>query len=198
MSVDSSSWKNQEWAKINVKSTRDVYFTSIKKKASLTSEKKCKKSRASRISSCTKREKNSVKCHALDSNLRPLVYEASVLPTELSFRIKNWEKIMTIYISFVVQYTLSHIVEHRKLDSLATPDNTVWSTMTSCWTNNVRQFGTSLWYSYATIKLVSPDKIFLLRDKCWLNWSFIMSGDIVWKFLWCDVTSLLIYLILKR
>ena len=64
---------------------------------------------------------------------------------------------MTIYIWFVVQqmydsltypfiivqYTLSHIVEHRKLDSLATPDNIVWSTVTSCWTNNVRQFDPS-------------------------------------------------------
>ena len=30
----------------------------------------------------------------------------------------------------IVQHTLSHIVEHRKLDSLATPDNIVWSTVT--------------------------------------------------------------------
>ena len=65
----------------------------------------------------------------------------------------------------IVQYILSHIGEHRKLDSLATPDNIVWSTVMSCWTNNVRQFDPSLWYSYATIKLVSPDKIFLLRDR---------------------------------
>ena len=99
-----------------------------------------------------KRKKNFVKCRARDSNLGPLVYEASVLPTEPSFRMKNWEKVMTIYIWFIVQqmyvsltypfnivqHTLSHIVEHRKLDSLATPDNIVWSTVTSCWTNNVR------------------------------------------------------------
>ena len=26
----------------------------------------------------------------------------------------------------IVQHTLSHIVEHRKFDSLATPDNIVW------------------------------------------------------------------------
>ena len=40
----------------------------------------------------------------------------------------------------IVQQTLSHILEHGKLDSLATPNNIVWSTVTSCWTNNVRQF----------------------------------------------------------
>ena len=92
------------------------------------------------------------------SNLGPLVYEASVLPTEVSFWMKNWKKIMTIYIWFVVQqmyvsltypfnivqHTLLHIVEHRKLDSLATPNNIVWLTVTSCWTNNVRQFDPSL------------------------------------------------------
>ena len=44
----------------------------------------------------------------------------------------------------IAQHKLSHIVEHRKLDSLATPDNTVWSTVTSCWTDNVRQFDPSL------------------------------------------------------
>ena len=126
--------------------------------------KRNKKAQASRISSYTKRKKNPVKCrvstsaHAQDSNLGPLVYEASVLPTELSFRMKNWEQIMTIYIWFLVQqmyvsltypfntvqHTLSHIVEHRKLDSLATPDSIVWSTVTSCWTSNVRQFDPSL------------------------------------------------------
>ena len=44
----------------------------------------------------------------------------------------------------IVQHTLAHIVEHRKLDSLATSDNIVWSTVTSCWTNNVHQFDPSL------------------------------------------------------
>ena len=116
-----------------------------------------KKLQANRISSCNKRKKCSFKCRDWDSNLEPLVYEASALSTELSFRMKSWEKVMTIYIWFVVQqmydsltypfsivqYTLSHIVEHRKLDSLATPDNIVWSTVTSCWTNNVRQFDPS-------------------------------------------------------
>ena len=48
----------------------------------------------------------------------------------------------------IVQHTLSHIVEHRKLDSLATPDNIVGSTVTSCWTNNVRQFDPSLSYEF--------------------------------------------------
>ena len=40
----------------------------------------------------------------------------------------------------IVQHTLSQIVEHRKLESLTTPDNIVWSTVTSCWANNVCQF----------------------------------------------------------
>ena len=44
----------------------------------------------------------------------------------------------------IVQHTLLHIVEHRKSDSLATPDNIVRSTVTSCWTNNVLQFDPSL------------------------------------------------------
>ena len=47
----------------------------------------------------------------------------------------------------IVQHTLSDTVEHRKLDSLATPDNIVWSTVTSCWTNNVCQFDPSLRFS---------------------------------------------------
>ena len=37
----------------------------------------------------TLKEENSVKCLARDSNLGPLVWEASVLPTELSFQMKN-------------------------------------------------------------------------------------------------------------
>ena len=41
------------------------------------------------MSSDTKRKKNSIKCRARDSNLGPLVYEVSVLQTELSFRMKN-------------------------------------------------------------------------------------------------------------
>ena len=44
----------------------------------------------------------------------------------------------------IVQHKLSHIVEQCKLDSLATPNNIVWSTVTSCWTNNVRQFDPNL------------------------------------------------------
>ena len=41
------------------------------------------------ISSYTERKKNSVKWGAGDSNLELLVYEASELPIELSFRMKN-------------------------------------------------------------------------------------------------------------
>ena len=32
------------------------------------------------------------------------------------------------------------------------------------------------------MKLMSHDKNILSRDKCWLNWSFIMSRDIVSMF----------------
>ena len=32
------------------------------------------------------------------------------------------------------------------------------------------------------IKFVSLDNIFVARQKCWLNWSFIMSRDIIWMF----------------
>ena len=60
----------------------------------------------------------------------------------------TWFVVQQMYVSLtnpfnIVQHTLSHIVEHRKLDSLATPDNIVWLTVTSCWTNNVRQFDPS-------------------------------------------------------
>ena len=44
----------------------------------------------------TEGKKNSVKWSARDSNLGPLVYEASVLLTELSFQMKNWEQIIAI------------------------------------------------------------------------------------------------------
>ena len=44
----------------------------------------------------------------------------------------------------IVQHTLSQIVEHCKLESLTTPDNIVWSTVTSCCANNVCQFDLSL------------------------------------------------------
>ena len=44
----------------------------------------------------------------------------------------------------IVQHTLSQIVEHSKLKSLTSPDNIVWSTVTSCWANNVCQFDLSL------------------------------------------------------
>ena len=60
-----------------------------------------------------------------------------------------WIVVQQMYVSLtypfnIVQHTLSHIVEHRKLDGLATPDNIVWLTVTSCWTNNVHQFDPNL------------------------------------------------------
>ena len=61
---------------------------------------------ASGISSYTKRKKNSVTCHAQDLNLGPLVYEASAISIEVSFRMKIYGKLMTLYTSFVVQQIL--------------------------------------------------------------------------------------------
>ena len=80
--------EDQESAKISVKSTIDVLSTSVRKKQAQRVKRNIK-IESSRISSYTERKKNSVKWGAEDSNLGPLVYEASVLPTELSFRMKN-------------------------------------------------------------------------------------------------------------
>ena len=82
--------EDQERAKISVKSTIHVWSTSVKKKkTALKSEKKYKNRRQAEYHHTLKGKKNSVKWRAGDPNLRPLVYEASVLPTELSFRMKN-------------------------------------------------------------------------------------------------------------
>ena len=144
MSVDPSSWKIRNEQKLTWKVPETYSLPQFEKK-SLKSEKKYKNHRQAEYHHALKRKKISVKCLARDSDLGPLVYEASVLPTKLSFQMKNWEKIMTIYIWFVVvqqmyvsltytfnivQHTLSHIFEHRKLDSLANPDNIVRSTVT--------------------------------------------------------------------
>ena len=51
--------------------------------------KEIQKSQASRISSYTKRKKNSVKSRAQDSNLGPLVSEVIALAIELPFRMKT-------------------------------------------------------------------------------------------------------------
>ena len=59
------------------------------KKTSLKSKKKYKNRKQAECYRTKKRKKNFVKWDLGDSNLGPLVYEASVLPTELSFRIKN-------------------------------------------------------------------------------------------------------------
>ena len=125
--------------------------------------------------------------------------------------MKNWEKIIAIYIWFVVQqmyfsltypfnivqHTSSHIVEHRKSDSLATPDNIVWSTMTSCWTNNVRQFDPSLtihifhciftefscstfsflWHLYLVLISVFWWKNILLVIFLWKHWNLTKNFD---------------------
>ena len=67
----------------------------------------------------------------------------------------------TMYVSLtypfnIVQHTLSHIVEQCKSESLTSPDNIVWSTVTSCWANNVCQFDRSL-------KVQLHDAIYRLR-----------------------------------
>ena len=50
-----------------------------------------------------------------------------------------------MYVSLTYPFNIvKHIVENRKLDSLAAPNNIVWSNVTSCWTNNVRQFDPGL------------------------------------------------------
>ena len=105
--------------------------------------------------------------------------------------MKNWEKIMAIYIWIVVQqmyvcltypfniaqHTLSHIVEDCKLDGLATPDNIVWFTVTSCWTNNVHQFDSSLsLFNFCFTVFVQRVLNFLLELLSvlpYLTWAFL-------------------------
>ena len=65
-----------------------LVYLSSKKKTSVKSEMKYRNHRQVEYHHTLKRE-NSAKWRAMDSNLGPLVYEASVLPTELSFRMKN-------------------------------------------------------------------------------------------------------------
>ena len=140
--------------------TRLIYLSS--KKTSIKSQKKYKNHRQAKYHRPLKERKTlSSTVPGSRTRDRPPAYEASVLPTELFFWMRNWEHLtdlMTIYIWFVVQqmyvsltypfnivqHTLSHIVEHCKLESLTTPNNIVWSTVTSCWTNNVCQFDRSL------------------------------------------------------
>ena len=64
-----------------------VYLNS--KETSFKSGKKYKNYRQAEYHHTLKRKKNSVNGTARDSSLRPLVYEASALPTELSFRMKS-------------------------------------------------------------------------------------------------------------
>ena len=88
--------QDQEWAKINGKSTRGVQFTSVREKqAYLKSQRKYTNHRQAEYH-CPLKERKTVKYRGWDSNPGPLVYEASVLPTELSFRMKNWQQIIAI------------------------------------------------------------------------------------------------------
>ena len=61
----------------------------FEKKTSLKSEKKYKNHKQAEYHHTLKGRKTLSSGGAGDSNLGPLVYEASVLPTELSFRMKN-------------------------------------------------------------------------------------------------------------
>ena len=78
MSVDSSSLKIRNEQKLTGKVLETSSLPQLKK-TSLKSEKKYKNHRQAEYHHTLKRKKNSVKCRARDSNLRPLVYEASVL-----------------------------------------------------------------------------------------------------------------------
>ena len=160
MSVDSGSWKirNEQKLTWKVVGTSIVYLNS-KKKTSLKSEKKYK------IRGNQNKYHHKVKGRKTLSSAVPgtrtwdlsfmkwVCYQLSY-PSEWKTEKNNdniciWFVVQQMYVSLIyplniVQHTLSHIVEHRKLDSLATPDNIVWSTVTSCWTNNVGQFDPSL------------------------------------------------------
>ena len=59
----------------------------ISKETSVRGEKKYKNQRQAEYHH-TLKEESSVRCCAKDMNLGPLVYEASALPIELSFRLK--------------------------------------------------------------------------------------------------------------
>ena len=88
MSVVSSSWKIKNEQKLTSKVLGTSSLPQFEEK-NLKSEKKYKNHRQAEYHHTIKRKKNSVKCSARYSNLGPLVYKASMLPTELSLRMKN-------------------------------------------------------------------------------------------------------------
>ena len=75
------------------KNQREKYegrsFYLISKETSLKSGKKYKNHWQGEYHHALKERKYFVKCRARDSNLAPFVYEVSVLPIELSFRMKT-------------------------------------------------------------------------------------------------------------
>ena len=73
MSVDSSSLKIRNEQKLTGKVLETSSLPQLKKKTSLKSEKKYKNHRQAEYHHTLNRKKNSVKCRARDSNLRPLV-----------------------------------------------------------------------------------------------------------------------------
>ena len=102
ISVDSSSWEIRNEQNLAWKAWGTFSLSQFERNK-LKGWKEMQNSLVSRISSFTKKKRNSVRCRAWDLNLGPLVYEASVLPTELSFWMKTYEKLLAIYAWFVVQ-----------------------------------------------------------------------------------------------
>ena len=72
-------WSSEQFTGLEVENTLPSVLIGLK------SEKKYKNHGQAEYHHTLKRKKNSVKCRARDSNLGPLVYEASLLPAELSF-----------------------------------------------------------------------------------------------------------------
>ena len=88
MSVDSSSWKIRNEQKLTLKVPGTSSLPQFEE-TTLKSEKKYNNHKQAEYRHTLKRKKNSAKCRTRDSHMGPLVYEASVLPTEPSFRMKN-------------------------------------------------------------------------------------------------------------
>ena len=77
----------------------------------------------------------------------------------------------------IVQHTLSQIVEHCKLESLTTPDNIVWSTVTSCWANNVCQFVLSLTqHGFLPVFPIEQKVCYILIKFSWSKFTLLMMS----------------------
>ena len=130
-SVDSSSWKIRNEQKLTWKVLETSNLPQFEK-TSLKSEKKYKNHKQAEYHHTLKRNKNSVKCRAMDSNLGPLVYEASVLPTELpsewKTERKQWQYIFDLLFNKcrLVWHTPSTLFNTHYHTLLNTASWTVW------------------------------------------------------------------------